>query len=310
MKTIRSILVLANSEMKNTRALRRGIALAKATGARLCLGMIVHDPRIDSLAMDLQIMRLAQRALLQERREWLEERKTRARLPVGRITAQAVWSPRVVETFLRMVRDTSANLVIKDISCADAAFPGLMTPMDWKLLRLCPAPLMLMSPSGPVLPKRVVAAVDTASAGADPDGLNLDIVGAGQEVAKSAGADVHLASAFPALSAASRVYPMVEQALRDAEQQHTATLEALRKVTGISQVHCHGLQGDTLHALGRFVKAHKIDMVVVGSIYRRGFERLLLGSTAEQILLHAPCDVLLVKPHRVREEALANLRSA
>lgn len=310
MKPLRSILVLADSEMKNTRALRRGIALAKASGAKLCLGMIVHDSRIDAVAMDLRVLRLAQRSFLQERREWLNERRVRARLPMSRITAQVVWSPRVAETFLRMVRDTAADLVIKDISCASAAFPGLMTPMDWKLLRLCPAPLMLMSSSGPLLPRRVLAAVDTASAGADPDGLNLDIVGAGKMFAQAAAAEIHLASAFPTMPTSSRVYPMVEQALRDAEHQHMTTLEALRSATGIVQDHCHGLHGDTLHALGRFVTAQKMDLMVVGSIYRRGFERLLLGSTAEQILLHAPCDVLLVKPHRVREEALAQLRSA
>lgn len=310
MKPLRSILVLADSEMKSTRALRRGIALAKASGAKLCLGMIVHDPSIDSIAMDLRVMHLAQRSLLQERREWLEERKAHARLPSNRIIAQVVWSPRVAETFLRMVRDTAADLVIKDINCEGTPLPGLMTPMDWKLLRLCPAPLMLMSSSGPALPKRIVAAVDTASAGADPDGLNFDIVGSGKTVAATTGAEVHLASAFPTLPVSSRVYPMVEQALRDAEQQHVKTLAALRSATGIAQDHCHALHGDTLHVLGRFVKAQKIDLIVLGSIYRRGFERLLLGSTAEQILLHAPCDVLLVKPHRVREEALAQLRSA
>jgi universal stress protein E len=37
-------------------------------------------------------------------------------------------------------------------------------------------------------------------------------------------------------------------------------------------------------------------MVVMGAISRTALHRLLLGSTAEQILDALPCDVLLVKP--------------
>jgi universal stress protein E len=95
---------------------------------------------------------------------------------------------------------------------------------------------------------------------------------------------------------------MVEQALRDAELKHNQTLETLRTHSGIETSHCRNLRGDTLQTLRRFLEADKMDLVVVGSIYRRGFERLLLGSTAESLLLQAPCDVLLVKGGRRTEK--------
>lgn len=299
MTTLKSIFVLADSDMKNTRALRRGIALAKNSGARLMLGMIVHDPRIDAVGLDLRVMHLAQRSYLNDRREWLEERRIQAKLSPAQITTRAIWSPGGVEAFLEMVRDCSADLVIKDASCGDAVLPSLLTPLDWKLLRLCPVPLMLLSKNGPLLPHRITAAVDTAS---DPDGLNQDIIRSAQSMTGLAGAELHLASAFPSLQGTSRVYPMVEQALHDAELKHNQTLEALRAQSRIEKTHCRNLRGDTLQTLCRFLEAEKMDMVVVGSIYRRGFERLLLGSTAESLLLQAPCDVLLVKGGRRTEK--------
>jgi nucleotide-binding universal stress UspA family protein len=53
----------------------------------------------------------------------------------------------------------------------------------------------------------------------------------------------------------------------------------------------------------RFVIFEKqIDLVVVGTHARSGIEKLLLGSTAEQVFRDANCPVLTVGPHSYREE--------
>jgi nucleotide-binding universal stress UspA family protein len=38
------------------------------------------------------------------------------------------------------------------------------------------------------------------------------------------------------------------------------------------------------------------DIVVIGAVARGAIQRMLLGSTAELILDHVPCDLLIVKP--------------
>jgi nucleotide-binding universal stress UspA family protein len=38
------------------------------------------------------------------------------------------------------------------------------------------------------------------------------------------------------------------------------------------------------------------DVIVVGSHGRGAIERLLLGSVSEQVVRHAPCPVLVVRP--------------
>jgi universal stress protein A len=38
-----------------------------------------------------------------------------------------------------------------------------------------------------------------------------------------------------------------------------------------------------------------IDLIIIGSHGRSGIKRLLLGSTAERVVEHAPCPVLVVK---------------
>lgn len=55
-------------------------------------------------------------------------------------------------------------------------------------------------------------------------------------------------------------------------------------------------QGSAQLKIVEYAREHLIDLIVLGTHARSGVERLLLGSTAEAILRHAPCPVLIVPP--------------
>jgi nucleotide-binding universal stress UspA family protein len=46
----------------------------------------------------------------------------------------------------------------------------------------------------------------------------------------------------------------------------------------------------------RVAKERQVDLIVISSHGRKGLGRMLFGSTAEQVVRHAPCPVLVVKP--------------
>lgn len=50
-------------------------------------------------------------------------------------------------------------------------------------------------------------------------------------------------------------------------------------------------------AIVAYVEDHDIDLVVSGTHGRRGLQRLLIGSVAEEVLRRAPCPVLTVRDH-------------
>jgi len=66
--------------------------------------------------------------------------------------------------------------------------------------------------------------------------------------------------------------------------------------------------GDVTDVLVEFVRNHGVDLVVVGTSSRGGLGKVLLGSTAEEIIRVAPCPVLTVGPH-VTAEASVGVRS-
>lgn len=55
------------------------------------------------------------------------------------------------------------------------------------------------------------------------------------------------------------------------------------------------LEGKPAVEIVRFAAENKIDLIVIGTQGKRGLERLLLGSVAEQVIQSAPCKVLVVK---------------
>jgi nucleotide-binding universal stress UspA family protein len=55
------------------------------------------------------------------------------------------------------------------------------------------------------------------------------------------------------------------------------------------------LEGKPTAEIVRFASENEIDLIVIGTQGKRGFERLLLGSVAEHVVRSAPCKVLVVK---------------
>lgn len=56
--------------------------------------------------------------------------------------------------------------------------------------------------------------------------------------------------------------------------------------------------GDPRTAIVELANTQRADLVVVGSHGRTGIKRLLLGSVAEYVVSHAPCNVLVVREGR------------
>jgi hypothetical protein len=56
------------------------------------------------------------------------------------------------------------------------------------------------------------------------------------------------------------------------------------------------LMGFPREEILKSVEEHKADLIILGTHGRSGFERLMIGSVAAQVLERATCNVLLVPP--------------
>ena len=56
------------------------------------------------------------------------------------------------------------------------------------------------------------------------------------------------------------------------------------------------LRGNPFLEIIRYAKDEDVDLIIIGTHGRSGFEHIIFGSTAEKVVRKAPCPVLSVKP--------------
>jgi nucleotide-binding universal stress UspA family protein len=92
------------------------------------------------------------------------------------------------------------------------------------------------------------------------------------------------------------------------EQLEDSATRELPKIADFEE--CAGLEieevivhGDAASEIVRVAKERGVDLIVIASHGRTGWGRILFGSTAESVVRHAPCPVLVVKPPPEKEDS-------
>ncbi|MDT5120578.1 MAG: hypothetical protein QOC96_60 [Acidobacteriota bacterium] len=92
------------------------------------------------------------------------------------------------------------------------------------------------------------------------------------------------------------------------EQLEDSATQELPKIAECEE--CNGLDieeviahGDAAAEIVRVARERNVDLIVLASHGRTGWGRILFGSTAEAVVRHATCPVLVVKPPPEEEDS-------
>lgn len=124
------------------------------------------------------------------------------------------------------------------------------------------------------------------------------------DMAKRYGAKLYFAHVIYDVAKAAGWYvphTSIDEMYKDMENAAKAELDKsfVEEMRGFKDIEHVILKGIPYEEISRFTEQNKIDLVVVGSHGRKGIDRMLFGSTAEQIVRHTPCPVLTVRlPNR------------
>jgi nucleotide-binding universal stress UspA family protein len=79
------------------------------------------------------------------------------------------------------------------------------------------------------------------------------------------------------------------------KDEHRRHLNSLAAKNDIDPNAVHLLPGRTREILPAFARSQDADIVVMGAVARTGLVPRIIGSTAERVLDHVPCDILVVR---------------
>ena len=294
MSQYQRLLLIINPALRHSQAINHAAALAKAGGASLHIAAWIPSLKMLSL-LEQGEREKARERYLQDHRDWLSAQTTNLRGRGLDVTAEVDWADDLRQDILDHVLEMQPDLLIKEVQHESALKRAFFTPLDWHLLRHCPVPVYLVSGSGFVLPRKVVAAVEVSDTEGPDNELNERIIQQATALAMQCNAELHLlyacdiSAAFLADMGGLTLADLTKALRRDLEKSFLK----LAGRYGVASDHRHFILGNPVTALSEFAHDHQVDVIVMGKVQSHGVDKLL-GSTTEHILYQVPCSVLAV----------------
>lgn len=303
MHPIRNILVIVDPTAELHPSVDKAALLAEKFGARLEL--FICDTRA---ARDVRIAQHARthagEPLVMNVKSILEELAKPLRAQGIDVATEVESADPLHAGLIDRARRTSADLIVKDTHHHSLARRTFLTNTDWQLIRACPVALLLTKPNRWVNTPRILAAVDPGHTNDKPVVLDNRILDYASLFAKGLGGELHLLHVYlPAAIIAAAAsggpptpIPVSAQEQAREEEQHRALLRDLITQYRVADENVHLKVGGPAEVLPRMAGSLRADIVTMGAVSRGGLQRVFIGSTAEDVLEHLPCDALIVKP--------------
>ena len=303
MTKVSKILVAVDPTAEDQPAVARGAWLAEHFDASLELFICDYDQYLSGERFfDTEALAKARDHIIESDRRRLEALLDTVDSNIS-VAIDARWDHPLEEGILRKAQDSGASILVKDTHYHSAIRRSIFSNTDWNLIRACPIPLLLVKSRAIKEKPTVIAAVDPLHEKDQPAALDHEILDWANALAKRTAGRLHVFHSFDpapayAISADSMAFPISTpiNAMTEAmQEQHDKAMSTLLAQRDGDEFETHLLEGGVRDELIGLVQELRADFVVMGAVSRNALQRLFLGSTAESVLDHVPCDLLIVK---------------
>lgn len=276
MQAIRSILVVMDPQQAECLALKRAKLIAGVTQSHLHL--LICDKK-------------------QEHAAHLENIQANLLREGYSVSSQQAWHENLYQTIITVQQAEGCGLVIKQHFPDNPLKKAILTPEDWKLLRYCPGPVLMVKTDTPWTGGVILAAVDVGNSDAAHRTLHTGIVSHGYDIAALAKGTLHVISAHPSpmLSAADPTFQLKETI----EARYREQCKAFQAEYDVSNDRLHVEEGPADVLIPFTADKLKAVVTVIGTVARTGLSGALIGNTAEVVLDTLESDVLVLKPDEI-----------
>jgi universal stress protein E len=215
------------------------------------------------------------------------------------ITAHAQFAQgNAAEEIIKQVHQNQHDLVIVGTRDAGSWSRLLYGSTGLRLLRLCPCPVWVTKPGANWEDLEILVASDLSE-------VSFDAIDLGVRSARMIGARLRVVHALEHhLDRRLRHAGLRDEELdsyyktlrQDAERRLNEQIFRTDFRTVQKGVIAEVKDGPADRVLLETIETHHIDLIVMGTIARRGLLGVLVGNTAEKLLPQLPCAILAIKP--------------
>jgi nucleotide-binding universal stress UspA family protein len=199
------------------------------------------------------------------------------------------------EVIAQLAQESGASLIVTGTRGHSALVAAFLGSTAAQLIRQSERPVLVVPPEQPTLhPRILLAPLDLSS-------CSRASLQRAAQLARALKARVHALHVvtLPTLPVMAGAAPIdinalsLEQLLKARRDwlEHTIDVLGVRDVVGELVVRT----GEPAHTIHEVAQELGADLICMGSHGRRGLQRLLLGSTAQRVLRHAPCAVYVLR---------------
>lgn len=208
-----------------------------------------------------------------------------------------------IDAIIAAALDLEPRFVVKGTHYHGPAERATFADIDWQLIRKLDYPLWLVKMGGWKDSPTVIAAVDPTHAHDESGTLDQQIVELGKDISEKSGGSLMLLHTYERLVeigtyAMFKFKPVrvpVDELDANLKAQHRKLLDDLAARNGVPEDAVHQLPGRTQELLPTFARAHGANVVIMGAVSRAGLKQRVVGSTAERVLDHLHCDILIAR---------------
>lgn len=303
MKNLKKLLVIVDPDNDSDFVIERAILLAFNSKAQVLLVM----NKANVLPQDSGVPQsLASRFFRTQKQLFTEHYQTRLEALKTRFETQGIETDTYFSAdknsagvILRKIREFQPDMTLKSVQKKSALSRILITNTDWKLVKNCPSPLLLVKARPWAEDGAIMAAVDPLHAKAQQNQLDHLLLDTTVSLATSLQLNARVFHCyFPDLSS---MFPKVidaEDYVKEVRAVHWSRVSELLAEHGLSEDQVTMTRGDLIKTLLQTIRKDRANILVLGALSRNVLESAIVGSTAEKILYDTPCDVLIMKHNR------------
>ena len=294
MTALKKILVASDSLDGMAIALNKAALVEHYTGAEVEVAEVIWDTIEEEPLPNPDKANLIE-AFMAAERQGLNNLLAPYKERIAWSEAKVLWNKRTDQAICDEIQAQQADLLIKP-GATHALTDYLHAPLDWRLIREAPCPVLISNSPAWQTGANVLAAVDIADeAHAE---LSDKVLQTASIIAQTLDARLHVCCVYSDLGQSVNAlqvamdYEGIKADMRHARDQAlTATLHSL----GISNATAHIIEGKPAQGIAHVAAELDATVTIMGTAARSGLGKLVLGNTAEDTLTRLRSDVITVR---------------